>query len=263
MIDYLYQTSDLNLFLILSTILIGISMAALFLIRAFFPFHLRYQEDQVIGCTSALIIVIYGLLAGFATSYLITNNNTASAAIEQEANAITNLYRDAQLLTGSTNQKIQVDLKNYLNEVLDQEWPLMSQGKTIPFDGNNLIKQLASDIAAYKTSSPAMLNQLAAMQTLTQTLYDARQQRIELSYVSLSNEIWVVIIIGTLLSLCVSYLFGVNFYLHIFIVVAAAIMSVCIMFLLISLDKPFQGESVIGSGALKTTREYINLATPI
>jgi hypothetical protein len=52
-------------------------------------------------------------------------------------------------------------------------------------------------------------------------LYDARQQRIQMSYFQLNPEIWVVVVLGTILTLCINYLFGMNFYLHVFTVSAA------------------------------------------
>ena len=88
MLDYLYQTSDMNLFLIISFYFIGASILALFFIKEFFPIHLRYQENAVIGCTSALVILIYGVIAGFATLYLINNNDNAADALQREANSL-------------------------------------------------------------------------------------------------------------------------------------------------------------------------------
>jgi hypothetical protein len=258
MIDYLYQTSDLNLFLILSSIVICFSIIVLLVLKAFWPIHLRYQENEVIGSTSALIIVIYGVIAGFATLNLINNNTAASDAIQKESNAIANIYRDSTFLQSPYNTKVQAELKRYLIEVLDTEWPLMNQGKTIPNEGDLIIRQIVGSLNEYKTENILEPLIMADMLTLARDLYDSRQERIQISYTSLNIEIWVVIIIGTLLALCVSYLFGVNFYLHIFIVVAAGLMTVSIMFLLISLDKPFQGEFAVGPDSLRAVLAYLS-----
>jgi len=258
MMDYLYQASDLKLFLILSSIVISFSIIVLFLLKAFWPIHLRYQDNEVIGCTSALIIVIYGVIAGFATLNLINNNIAASDAIQHESNAIANMYRDSMFLQPPYNTQVQKVLKQYLIKVLDTEWPLMNQGKAIPNEGELIIQQIIGCLTEHETKNTLEPLIMADMITLARNLYDSRHQRIQMSYASLSNEIWVVIVIGTLLSLFVSYLFGVNFYLHIFIVVAAGLMTVSIMFLLISLDKPFQGEFVVGPDSLRTVLAYLS-----
>jgi membrane-associated HD superfamily phosphohydrolase len=215
------------------------------------PLHLRYQENDVIGCTSALIVVIYGVLAGFATQYLINNNTFATDSIQREANAVANIYRDSQELSDASREHVQAVLKQYLVEVLNIEWPLMNRGKTVTPQGDLIIQHLIKELSLYKESTAFGQLILADMLTLSRNLYDARQQRIQASYTSLSSTIWVVVLIGTILTLCVSYLFGVNFYLHLFIVFSAALMMASIIFLLISLDKPFQGAYVVGPDSLQ------------
>lgn len=258
MIDYLYQTSDLNLFLILSSFFIAISILALLLIKKFWPVHLRYQENAVVGCTSALVSVIYGVLAGFATLHLINNYNNATDALQREANATANLYRDSRELNEPLRTKIHTNIKQYLTEVIKVEWPLMNAGKTINTDGDLIIQNTLDELNRYANGKGIEPLIIADMITVSRNLYDARQNRIQLSYASLNNEVWVVILVGTILTLCVSYLFGVNFYLHIFIAVGAALMTASIIFLLISLDKPFQGDFIVGPEILNSVLEFVN-----
>jgi hypothetical protein len=258
MINYLYQTSDLNLFLVLCTFFIGLSILALLFIRAYMPLHLRYQENAVIGCTSALIVVIYGVLAGFATLYLINTNNAAVEAIQTEASTIALLYRNSAGLEATVANQIQHDLKNYLAQVLEVEWGQMNQGARVASHGHEMIKDIADKLTHYQMTNNTQQLVLANMLSLSDKLYEARAQRIQLSYASLCNEIWVVIIVGTILTLCVCYLFGVNFYLHIFVAIATALMTSAILFLLISLDKPFQGAYVVGPEPYALIKEYLN-----
>src|SRR3990167_878075 len=105
MLNFLYQLSDINLFIILSSFLMIISIISLFLIKWFFPLHLRYQDNAVIGCTSALITLIYGVIAGFATAHLINSNNLAIDALQREANAIVDLYRDSRWLADPRSEE--------------------------------------------------------------------------------------------------------------------------------------------------------------
>ncbi len=261
MIDYLYQTSDFNLFLILSLLLISLSVFALLFIKKYMPLHLRYQENAVIGCTSALVILIYGIIAGFATSYLINTNTAANDAILRETNGLANLYHDSQGLSEPLQTHIQTDIKHYISQVLTVEWPLMIRGKSVTSEADILIKNIVNEITHSKINNPTEALTLADILTVSRLIYDAREQRIQLSYSSLSAEVWVVILLGTLLTLCVSYLFGVNFNLHIFIVIAAALMTSSIIFLLISLDKPFQGEFIVGPEPYLSIAAYLDSTT--
>jgi hypothetical protein len=258
MIDYLYQTTDFKLFVTLSCFFIAVSITALFFIKWLFPLHLRYQENAVIGHTSALIGVIYGVIAGFATIHLINNNNYAMESVQREANAIANIYRDSQTLNEPTRTIMQTQIKDYLNQVLNKEWPLMNVGKSIPDMGDLILARIASDINHLSVQNTLQSQVLANMLEISNTIYNARHDRILSSYSSLSNELWVVIIIGTILTLCVSYLFGVNFYLHIFTVTTAALMTSSVIFLLISLDKPYQGQYSVGPEEYQAVATFIN-----
>jgi hypothetical protein len=257
MIDYLYQTSDLNLFLIVSGFFILVSIVALFFVRVILPLHLRYQENAVIGCTCALVSVIYGVLSGFATLYLINNNNYASDSVQHETSSIVNLYMDTQGLPDPLKSQVQKDITRYLFQVINVEWAQMSKGEMVSKEGALILGDMLNTITHYNITTTSESVAISDMFSASRNLYDARQQRIQLSYASLSNEVWVVILVGTCLLLGVSYLFGVNFYLHVFIMIVAALMTSSIIFLLIALDKPFQGEFIVGPQMFESVYKVI------
>jgi len=83
-----------------------------------------------------------------------------------------------------------------------------------------------------------------------QNLYNARQQRIHMSYELLNPDLWIVIVVGTILILFITYIYDMNFYLHVITITATALMASSMIFLLIALDGPFQGEFAIKSDAM-------------
>lgn len=251
--DYLFRMSDTYLFILLSCVSIVVSIVAVYLVKRYIPFHLRSQDNNVIGNTAALISVIYGVLAGLSALYLINNNNFTADAVQREANAVADIYRDSQWLKEPVKNKIQAQIKHYLGRVIHTEWTLMANGQHIANrEGNLIIDQITNELIHYRslTSSESLL--MHDMLDEIRNLYDARQQRIQMSYNALSPELWVVIIIGTILTLFINYLFGVNFYLHVITVIAAALMTSSMIFLLVTLDKPFQGQFIIGPDAFQT-----------
>ena len=253
MIDYLFRISDVYLFALLSCVSIVISVIAVYLVKRFIPFHLRSQDNNVIGNTAALISVIYGVLAGLSALYLINNNNYTADAVQREANAVADIYRDSQWLQDPAKIKIQTAIKSYLTRVIDTEWTLMKNGQHIENrEGNLIIDQITNELIHYNAISNSASLLMHDMLDEIRNLYDARQQRIQMSYNALSSALWIVIIIGTILTLFINYLFGVNFYLHQITVIAAALMTSSMIFLLITLDKPFQGQFIIGPDAFQT-----------
>jgi hypothetical protein len=89
---------DSDVFFVLSISLIVISILAIYAIKKLVPIEILYRDNPVIGNISALIGIIYGVLAGLTALYLINNINLTSDAVQREANALANIYRDTEWL---------------------------------------------------------------------------------------------------------------------------------------------------------------------
>jgi hypothetical protein len=249
--DSLLQMTDIAIFIVLSCFSIVISIVAIFIIKRYVPTRVRYRDNPAIANMSALIGIIYGVLSGLTALYLLNNVNYTSDAVQREANGVANTYRDSQWLPEPLKTKVKASIKSYLTEVINVEWPLMKKGRQLDNAGDVIIESMASDVIHY--SPPSNVATMIQRDILGEikSLYDARHQRINMSYSSLSSEIWDVILIGTILTIAINYLLKMNFYLHILTVSAAALMTSSMIFLLITLDKPFQGEFVIAPDALQ------------
>jgi len=263
MYDYLFQMPDLALFALLSVISIVASLGAIYLVKVFIPLPIRYKDDTVIGNTASLISVIYGVLAGLSALYLINNNSYTADAVQREANAVADIYRDSKWLQPAPRDVIQNQIKLYLQRIIQVEWPVMEHGNKVDNNqGNLLIDNITNELIHYNGKSGSEELLLHDMLDEVRTLYDARQQRIHMSESELSPELWIVILLGSILTLCINYLFGMNFYLHIVTVSAAALMTSSMIFLLITLDRPFQGEFIIEPTAFQSILDYIDTSHP-
>jgi hypothetical protein len=257
MVDYLYSLPVIDLFILLNCFFIPVSILAIFLVKRFIPINLRYKDNAVIANTCSLISLIYGVLAGLTALYLINNITYTADAVQREANSVADIYRDSKWLKDPVRSDLQTEVRNYLVRVIQTEWPLMQTGKDVDHVGDYIIDQISTHLSSYTIANNSETLIIRSMLDDLKSLYDSRQQRIQMSYVALSTELWVVILVGTILALCINYLFGMNFYLHIITVVAAALMTSSMIFLLITLDRPFQGEFVIGPNSFQVILDSI------
>src|SRR5438132_365599 len=136
MFDFIFLLPDAMIFAILSCILVITSLIGIFIVKYTVPLSLRYKDNNVIGYTSALISVIYGVLAGLTAVYLFNNNDHTSDAVQREANATADIYRDSDGLGMPMQNEMRNQIKQYLHIVIDQEWPAMQQGKDVSNEGN-------------------------------------------------------------------------------------------------------------------------------
>lgn len=261
MFDFMYQLPDLYVFAMLSIFSIILSIIAIFMVKRYIPLYVRYKDDPVIGNISSLISIIYGVLVGITALYLINNISYTGDAVQRETNSVANIYRDSKWLNEPTQTHIQNSIKKYLIETINTDWPLMTSGKKVNPKGDTIIDEMSSELSIYKIASEGDKVIVPAMLDSIKNLYNARQQRIQMSYASLNPDLWIVILIGTILTICINYLFGMNFYLHIFTMTVAALMVSSMIFLLIALDRPFQGEFVIQPSGFQNILDSMNKLT--
>jgi hypothetical protein len=254
----LYSLSDLYIFLILVGVTVTISVIAIMIDKHFIFHKLHYQDNTTIGSISSLIGIIYGVLVGFIALYLINNQDHATVAVQREASASANIYEGTKWLPAPYETIIQTDIQDYIHTVINKEWTHMRNFESVGPQGDYIIEKILADLKSYR---PTTLSESVNLQNLliaVNALYDARHQRIGISSQQLSPEIWEVILIGTILIIAINYAFRVNFSLHLFATCSFAIMAASMLFLLVTLDRPFQGEFVITSDAFQQVMDLMD-----
>jgi hypothetical protein len=253
MFDFIYRFDDATIFLILTIVTTFFSLFVIVLNRIFKLYHLKYQDNTATASVASMIGITYGLLTGVVCLYLLGNQNHAENAALNEGTAAANLYRESQWLHSSMQTKVQSDLKKYIIDVTQQEWPAMTQGREININQSAVryINSISTALMHYpitNQSDALVVNNL--LQSL-RDLFKARQERIEISTTQLSVEIWVVILLSSALIIFMNHTLRLDFKLHIFSLIAMAIMTASVLFLLITLDRPFQGEFIVEPDALR------------
>lgn len=255
--EFVYHLSDMAVFLILSGICIFGSMVIICLIHHYIPHELRERENAVIVGVSATISLIYGVLTGLIALYLINSISYASDAVQQEANAAANIYRATQWLETPQREEVRAEIKKYLQNAVDTEWPLMNQGQAPDIKDDDVIEAMSGQLLDYSRQHPGA-DVIPIMLESIKKLYDSRQMRIQAGTLSLGSEIWSVILIGTFLTVFINFLYGMNFYLHLVMAAAAGLMVGSILFLIVVLDRPFQGEFGLQPDGLQAILHKIN-----
>lgn len=249
--EFFYHISNLTIFLFLSIFFITVSILAVFAVKKFIPIKLRREDNAVIGNIGALLSIIYGVLVGLTALHLINNIGNADAAVQTEANSLASIYRDSKMLHPEQRVAIQTEIKNYIDQVIRVEWPLMRESKDDNTQGNQIVENLFDKISISKITTISEQLLIQDMLEEIKNLYSARQQRIHFSASELNRELWMVILFATFLTIGINFLFGMNFYLHLITISAAALMASSMVFLIITIDRPFQGEFVVSPNAFQ------------
>jgi hypothetical protein len=263
MFQYIYHLSDIKLFITIISALALLSLIGIVIVRKCLPEKVLFKDNDVFGFVSGLIGIIYGVLTGLMALYLLNNTTTANTAVLNESNALADIYRESKWLTPPTRAMIQTQIRAYIKHAIEVEWPAMDRGESVDNQGIEYIENITDVLIHYNLGNAGAGESLLVHDMLDEVrnLYDSRQQRIEMSYAQLSPEIWIVVLIGTVLLIVTNYFYGMNFYLHLLLIFAIALMASAMVFLLVTLDRPFQGEFVVDPDELTSLRDFIENQT--
>jgi Protein of unknown function (DUF4239) len=188
------------------------------------------------------VMVFYGLALALIAVNVWENYSEVSKIITREATTLAALYRDVTSYPEPLRSTLQSDLREYVYDVIHKSWPLQRRGK-IPSGG---VEEMSRFQAALATFEPATEGQkLLHAETLHayNDSIEARRMRLDALNTRLPAILWIVIVLGALISLSSSFFFVVEDARHQAIQVSllAAFIGL-IIFMILALDRPFRGD---------------------
>jgi hypothetical protein len=119
-----------SLFLIGTTVLL--SIAGTLLVRRLIGVDILERHNEVAGFIYAAIGVVYAVLLGLAAITVWERYDRAQASVEQEANDLADLYRDAETFPSDVRTQLKDQIREYVRLTVQKEWPAMAVGKSSP-----------------------------------------------------------------------------------------------------------------------------------
>lgn len=241
MINFMYSIPNLLLFFIFIIFSLIFSLILILVVQKFISSDLRDKVNAVTGGASATISVIYAVLIGIAALFVLENFSSAERVVQNEANAAGDLYRDALWLAEPTRTNIRNNLKNYLAEVINEEWPNIIKGHVLSPRGNLLLNQITDELYVYKGKNISEAFIIHDILDEAKDIYNYREERMRLTGSALGEDVWLVIILSALIVIAINALYGEKFSLHFISIGAVAFVVSSMIFLVVAMDHPFLG----------------------
>jgi len=105
-----------------------LSPGGLELVARFVSADSRTPHNDVAGFIYAALGVIYAVLLALVVIAVWEEYDAASVTVEQEANALAEIFWLAHRLPEPEGSHIQELGRSYAQDVIDEVWPLMEQG---------------------------------------------------------------------------------------------------------------------------------------
>ncbi|HEV7473209.1 MAG TPA: DUF4239 domain-containing protein [Pyrinomonadaceae bacterium] len=242
-----YNMSPLQLALIMVAAIEAISLFGLYLARRFLLPHLRFHDgvNDAISGTVQAIGVFYGITVGLIAVGVWNTHSNAQDVVSKEAAAIGALYRDVSGYPQPVREKLQTNLKNYTQALIDQIWPAQQEGRMLDV-GVRLMDDFQGTLYFYEPTTAGQTALHGETLRAFNNLIAYRRLRIDAVEGSLSAVMWAVIWVGAVISISVAYLYRIeDARIHTMLVGLMAGFLGVVLFMIVINDRPFIGRNSI------------------
>lgn len=200
-----------------------------------------HEQNEVTGFLHHGVLIVYGLAVALLAVAVWEKHSEVKRFIADEAVSIGVLYRDVTEYPEPARGRLQHILAEYTEQIINTAWPLMKRGE-VPTMGVAFMDQLQKELHAFE---PKTQGQMALhLETLRayNLLIHARRLRVDSVAFKLAPPLWIVILIGGLMTIASSWFFKIHSYeLQRVMVALLATTLGLLVFLIAYYDRPYRG----------------------
>ena len=257
---YDIPTWELGFLIVGPTLLV--SSLVLILRRNWIYRHFRLANDTNDGINGffSAMGMLYGILLGLVAISAWENMGYVETIASKEATSIIQLYRSVSTLDEPMKSQQHHDLEDYLKYVIYVAWPAHKLGE-VPEGGSIILTQFLARLSTYHTRNVEQQIFLAEVISSYKSLIEDR--RVRMHYVldsGIGSIIWVVILVGGVLTLSCSFLIHLpTLGGHLFVNSLFSLLLSLMIFLIAAIDQPFRGELGVTPHAYSSTLSVLHI----
>ena len=236
------------------TVAIVASLFFWWLVRWLWPPERRRLHNEITGWQISVLGTTYAVIVGFMLFAVWSEFEVADRNTEAEASCLINLYWAASGLPAAQRDQIRTLTADYANVAINDEWPAMSQGH-ISHSGTEVIEKLW--VAASQSQSLNASEQVSLEQTTTEigSITERRRIRQLQSQTTLPWILWAVLIVGAVITVMSSCLFGSEYpSLHLLQVVTLSLMLSMALVAIADINRPYCGSVHVNPTGFENAR---------
>ncbi|HEV8045152.1 MAG TPA: DUF4239 domain-containing protein [Rubrobacter sp.] len=223
------------------TLSVARALAGMILVGRLVPFSVRESHNANTATMFGALYVMYGLMVGFSAYLVAGQYDAAQKTVENEAGSVEEIYRLAEQLPGQERREIQGLAGSYARTVVDEAWPMMERGRRSA-QAAEIGDELRRSVMAFEPRTGAEQAVYGQALTLVQDFDEYRALRLLEVREGIPSILWVVLILGGVITICFTYLFGMRTpRLHVVMVVALTVVLALVLYTIRALEYPFDG----------------------
>jgi Protein of unknown function (DUF4239) len=216
-----------------------IAVAGAILVQRRVPLEIRKAHNAPLALTIGGINITFGVIVGFSAFLVLNKHEVAQHTVEREAAAVDAIYALAEQFPEPKRDQIQGLAASYANVVVEEEWPLMSQGSMSP-RADALADELRNSIQEFEPDTGGERARYGYALRLAGQLTRERDLRETEIGRELPTLLWIALVSLATSMIAVSCLAGMeNRLLHLLAVSVLAGGLAWVLFTIGMIDRPF------------------------
>lgn len=244
---------------ILCIITLTAGFTGLRLVRKKFGADTLRENHEVGGLIFNAFGLIYAVLVAFVVFATWTEYDTSKKNTDLEAIEMTDLYRNSKAFPDTMRENIKQSLIQYINDVKNDEWPLLANGNPSP----KAIESYKKVWDNYTTIDPGKISNVYVYQESLRHLNnfaECRRVRLFDSSNNIPGIIWAALLFGGVMTVIYTYFFSTKRFAPQFMMTAAlTILNTLILYMIYILDNPFAGYIKIDTTPFEVTLQIIKM----
>jgi len=236
---------------------VAIALGGMLVVRRFVRLATLEAHTESAGFVYAALSVAYAVLLTFVVVAVWEQFRDARGTADEEATTVAALFHLADAFNPAFRLDLQQSLAGYTDTVIDEEWDQLASGR-----GSDRAWTISDRLWQLYTTMPQEERARAEFSRSLDEMsrfHLLRNQRILESRDTIPPVIWAVLLLGAVITIAFTYLFGVRRLAAQMVMTAAlTIMIVSSLFLIYVLDNPFKGNVRIEPDAFREYQAFFN-----
>jgi hypothetical protein len=220
---------------------VSLAIGGMLLVRRSVTLSTLENHNQVAGYIYGVVGVVYAVLLAFIAIVVWQQHTNVQTQVEQEANQLGDLYRNAQVFPAEIRTRLQNQIRAYSRIVVEKEWPAMAKGETSA-DAWAAFNQLWRSYQQVEVRNDHERLWYAKSLDRLDQLGDYRRLRVLSNRAAVPALMWVVLLATGITTIGFSFFFGTqNSSAQALMTAALSATIALVLFLILALNHPFAG----------------------
>ncbi len=215
------------------------------------------EYNDLVGQYISAFGVLYSITLGLISVAAWENFGDVENKVSVEAAAVASLYRNVDSYPEPMRTELTGLVRDYTRQMIDVSWPEMQRG-IVPRGAAPLLLRFQKTLAAYNPATEGQIILHRESLYRFNQVVEARRLRLDCVEWRLPTILWVVVLVGSLMSFVLMWLLvAESKLLHDVLTGIMAVLLGLLIFFLVTLDLPFEGQHSVGPDSLELVYEQV------